>query len=84
MALEIAEMGDEVTFGSVEDFYNVVDSVQQMADDPFMDDEPEEVYEELSRDTVSEVRCLCTEITAVAEALLPSRWHRKISSCHGS
>src|ERR671921_570614 len=47
MALEIAEMGDEVTFGSVEDFYNVVDSVQQMADDPFMDDEPEEVYEEL-------------------------------------
>jgi hypothetical protein len=84
MALEIAEMGDEVTFGSVEDFYNVVDSVQQMADDPFMDDEPEEVYEELSRDTVSEVRCLWPEITAVAEALLPSRWHRKISSCHGS
>jgi hypothetical protein len=68
-ALEITEMGDEVTFGSFEDFCNVVESVERMADDPFMDDEPEEVYGELLRETVAEVRRLWPEITAVAEAL---------------
>ena len=46
-----------------------MDSVTRMADDPFMGDEPEEVYGELLRDTVAEVRRLWPEITAVAEAL---------------
>ena len=69
MALEIAEMGDDVTFGSFEDYCNVVDSVMQMSDDPYIDDEPEEVYGELFRETVAEVRRLWPEITAVAEAL---------------
>ncbi len=69
MALEIAEVGDEVTFGSYGDFCNVVYSVKQMADDPFMGGDPEEVYGELYRDTVAEVRRLWPEITAVAEAL---------------
>jgi hypothetical protein len=68
-ALEITELGDDVLFGSYEDFRNVVDSVKQMADDPFMGGEPEEVYGELLRDTVAEVRRLWPEITAVAEAL---------------
>ena len=72
-ALEIAEIGDEVTFGSFEDYCNVVDSVQQMADDPFMGGEPEEVYGELFRETVAEVRRLWPEITAVAEALRARR-----------
>ena len=67
--LEIAEMGDDVTFGSFEDYCNVVDSVKRMADDPFMGDEPEQVYGELYRETVAEVRRLWPEITAVAEAL---------------
>jgi hypothetical protein len=68
-ALDITEWGEEETFGSLEDFCNVVDSVKRMADDPFMGDEPEEVYGELHQDTVSEVRRLWPEITAVAEAL---------------
>jgi hypothetical protein len=63
------EMGDDVTFGPLDDFWNVVDSVKQMAADPFMGDEPEEVYGELLRETVDEVRRLWPEITAVAEAL---------------
>ncbi len=67
--LEITEMGDEVSFGPLDDFCNIVDSVKQMADDPFMGDEPEEVYGELFRETVAEVRRLWPEITAVAEAL---------------
>ena len=69
MALEITEVGDEVTFGSLEDFCNVVDSVQQMADDPFLGGDPEVAYAELFRDTVAEVRRLWPEITAVGEAL---------------
>jgi hypothetical protein len=68
-ALEITEAGDEELFGSYDDFCKVVESVEQMADDPFMGSEPEEVYEELLRDTVGEVRRLWPEITAVAEAL---------------
>ena len=68
-AQEITEAGDEELFGSYEDFCNVVDSVKQMADDPFLGGEPEEVYGELLRDTVAEVRRLWPEITAVAEAL---------------
>ncbi len=68
-ALEITEVGSEELFGCHEDFCNVVDSVKQMADDPFMGDEPEEVYGELFRETVAEVRRLWPEITAVAEAL---------------
>jgi len=68
-ALEITEVGNEELFGSYEDFCNVVYSVNQMADDPFLGSEPEEVYGELLRDTVAEVRRLWPEITAVAEAL---------------
>ena len=68
-ALEITEEGNEELFGSYEDFCKVVDSVKQMADDPFMGGEPEEVYAELFRETVAEVRRLWPEITAVAEAL---------------
>ena len=68
-ALDITEDNDDVLFGCHEDFCNVVDSVMQMADDPFLGGEPEEVYEELRRDTVAEVRHLWPEITAVAEAL---------------
>jgi hypothetical protein len=56
-------------FGCHEDFCKVVDSVKQMADDPFLGGEPEEVYGELFRETVAEVRHLWPEITAVAEAL---------------
>ena len=69
MALEISEWGDEEMFGSYEDFCKVVDSVNQMADDPFSGGDPEEVYGELFRETVGEVRRLWPEITAVAEAL---------------
>ena len=69
MALEIAEMGGDVLFGSYEDFCNVVYSVMRMADDPFMGGDPEEVYGELFRETVAEVRRLWPEITAVGEAL---------------
>ena len=69
MALEITEWGDEELFGSYRDFCNVVYSVKQMADDPFSGGEPEEVYGELFRETVGEVRRLWPEITAVAEAL---------------
>ena len=69
MALEITEWGDEEMFGSYEDFCNVVYSVNQMADDPFSGGDPEEVYGELFRETVAEVRRLWPEITAVAEAL---------------
>jgi Asp-tRNA(Asn)/Glu-tRNA(Gln) amidotransferase C subunit len=65
-ALEITEEGNEELFGSYEDFCKVVDSVKQMADDPFMGGEPEEVYAELFRETVAEVRRLWPE---VAEAL---------------
>jgi len=68
-ALDITEDNDDVLFGCHEDFCNVVDSVMQMADDPFLGGEPEEVYAELLRDTVAEVRHLWPEITAVAEAL---------------
>ena len=68
-ALDITEVGNEELFGSYEDFCNVVDSVKQMADDPFLGGEPEEVYGELYRDTVAEVRHLWPEITTVAEAL---------------
>jgi hypothetical protein len=68
-ALDITEVGNEEFFGSYEDFCKVVYSVKQMADDPFMGGEPEEVYAELFRDTVAEVRRLWPEITAVAEAL---------------
>src|SRR5215217_4592922 len=68
-ALEITEWGNEELFGSYEDFCKVVDSVKQMADDPFMGGEPEEVYAELFRETVAEVRRLWPEITTVAEAL---------------
>jgi hypothetical protein len=68
-ALEITEEGNEELFGSYEDFCNVVNSVKQMADDPFSGGEPEEVYGELFRETEAEVRRLWPEITAVAEAL---------------
>ena len=68
-ALDITEDDDDMLFGCHKDFCNVVDSVMQMVDDPFLGGEPEEVYEELRRDTVSEVRRLWPEITAVAEAL---------------
>jgi len=68
-ALEITEVGNEELFGSHEDFCNVVYSVNQMADDPFSGGDPEEVYGELFRETVAEVRRLWPEITAVAEAL---------------
>src|SRR5215211_5877514 len=68
-ALDITEVGNEEFFGSYEDFCKVVDSVKQMADDPFLGGEPEEVYGELFRETVAEVRRLWPEITAVAEAL---------------
>ena len=44
-------------------------SVNQMADDPFMGGDPEEVYGELFRETVAEVRSLWPEITVVGEAL---------------
>jgi hypothetical protein len=70
MALEITEWGDDVLFGSYEDFCNVVYSVKQMADDPFLGGDPEEVYGELFRETVGEVRRLWPDITAVAEPLL--------------
>jgi hypothetical protein len=73
-ALEITELGDEELFGSYEDFCNVVHSVKQMADDPFLGGELEEVYAELFRDTVAEVRHLWPEITAVAEALQVRRF----------
>jgi hypothetical protein len=69
MALEITEWGDEELFGSYEDFCNVVYSVKQMADDPFSGGDPEEVYGEVFRETVGEVRRLWPEITAVGEAL---------------
>jgi hypothetical protein len=49
-------------------------SVKQMADDPFMGGDPEEVPGELFRDTVAEVRRLWPEITAVAEALQMRRF----------
>ena len=68
-ALDIIEEGNEALFGSFEDYCNVVDSVKQMADDPFSGGDPEEVYGELYRETVGEVRRLWPEITAVAEAL---------------
>jgi len=68
-ALEITEADNEELFGCHEDFCNVVHSVQQMADDPFLGGDPEEVYGELFWDTVAEVRRLWPEITAVAEAL---------------
>ena len=68
-ALDITEVGNEELFGCHEDFCKVVDSVKQMADDPFLGGEPEEVYGELFRETVAEVRHLWPEITAVAEAL---------------
>ena len=68
-ALEITEVGNEELFGCHEDFCNVVYSVKQMADDPFSGGEPEEVYGELFRETVAEVRRLWPEITAVGEAL---------------
>src|SRR5215208_1895268 len=67
--LDTIEVGDEVTFGPLEDFCNVVDSVKQMADDPFLGGEPEEVYGELLRETEAEVRRLWPEIAAVAEDL---------------
>jgi hypothetical protein len=69
MALEITEPCNEELFGSHGDFCNVVYSVERMADDPFSGSDPEEVYGELLRDTVAEVRRLWPEITAVAEAL---------------
>ena len=59
----------EQLFGSYGDFCNVVYSVMRMADDPFMGGDPEEVYGELFRETVAEVRRLWPEITAVGEAL---------------
>ena len=68
-ALDITEWGDEELFGSYGDFCNVVYSVMRMADDPFMGGDPEEVYGELFRETVAEVRRLWPEITAVGEAL---------------
>jgi hypothetical protein len=68
-ALEITEVGNEELFGCHEDFCNIVYSVMQMADDPFSGGDPEEVYGELFRETVAEVRRLWPEITAVAEAL---------------
>ena len=68
-ALDITDVGDEVLFGSYGDFCSVVYSVKLMADDPFSGGEPEEVYGELFRETVAEVRHLWPEITAVAEAL---------------
>ena len=68
-ALDVTEVGNEELFGSYEDFCNVVYSVMQMADDPFSGGDPEEVYGELFRETVAEVRRLWPEITAVAEAL---------------
>jgi hypothetical protein len=68
-ALEITEVGNEELFGCHEDFCNVVYSVKQMADDPLSGGEPEEVYGELFRETVAEVRRLWPDITAVAEAL---------------
>ena len=68
-ALEITEVGNEELFGSYEDFCKVVDNVKQMADDPFLGGEPEEVYGELFRETVAEVRRLWPEITAVGEDL---------------
>ncbi len=68
-ALEITEVGNEELVSCHEDFCNVVYSVMQMADDPFSGGEPEEVYGELFRETVAEVRRLWPEITAVAEAL---------------
>ena len=43
-ALEITEWGNEELFGCHEDFCNVVYSVMQMADDPFLGGDPEEVY----------------------------------------
>jgi hypothetical protein len=69
LALEIAESGDDVTFGCVGDFCTVVDSVERMADDPYMGVEPEEAYELIFWETVAEVRRLWPEITTVAEAL---------------
>ena len=69
MALDIALFGDEELFGSYGDFCNVVYSVMRRADDPFMGGDPEEVYGELFRETVAEVRRLWPEITAVGEAL---------------
>ena len=51
------------------DFCNVVYSVKRMADDRFSGGDPEEVYGELYRETVAEVRRLWPEITAVGEAL---------------
>jgi hypothetical protein len=69
MALDITLFGDEEMFGSYEDFCNVVYSVMRMADDPFMGGDAEEVYGELFRETVGEVRRLWPEITAVGEAL---------------
>jgi hypothetical protein len=68
-ALDITDVGDEELFGSYGDFCNVVYSVMRMADDPFMGGDPEEVYAELFRETVAEVRRLWPEITAVGEAL---------------
>jgi hypothetical protein len=69
-ALEIIdEVDSEEFFGSSDDYRQVVASVEQMADDPFIGGDPEEVYGELFRDTVAEVRRLWPEITAVAEAL---------------
>jgi len=68
-ALEITEVGNEELFGCHEDFRKVVYSVKQMTDDPFLGGEPEEVYGELFRETVAEVRRLWPEMTAVAEAL---------------
>ena len=68
-ALDITEVDNEELFGSYEDFCNVVHSVKQMADDPFLGGDPEEVYGELLRETLAEVRRLWPEITAVAEAL---------------
>jgi hypothetical protein len=68
-ALDITVFGDEELFGSYGDFCNVVYSVKQMADDPFMGGDPEEVYGELFRETVAEVHRLWPDITAVGEAL---------------
>jgi hypothetical protein len=68
-ALDITDVGDEELFGSYGDFCNVVYSVNQMADDPFLGGDPEEVYGELYRETVAELRRLWPEITAVGEAL---------------
>src|SRR5829696_4052662 len=42
MALEITESGNEGVLGPYEDFCNVVDSVKQMADDPYLGGDPEE------------------------------------------